>query len=57
MKRMADNSQGFDLKTVLGPESTKRGLGQTSMQERTELSGGSSDIEPSAVKGTIIRVW
>ena len=36
-----DNGQGFDLKKVLGSESTKRGLGLTSMRERTELSGGS----------------
>jgi signal transduction histidine kinase len=53
---LEDNGQGFDLKKVLGSESTKKGLGLTSMRERTELSGGSFAIESSAGKGTIICV-
>jgi PAS domain S-box-containing protein len=52
---LEDNGQGFDLKKVLGSESTKRGLGLTSMRERTELSGGSFTIESAEGKGTIIR--
>jgi PAS domain S-box-containing protein len=52
---LKDNGQGFDLKKVLGSESTKRGLGLTSMRERTELSGGSFNIESSKGKGTIVR--
>jgi len=44
-----DNGMGFDL------ESPKRGLGLTSMRERTELSGGTFVIESSPGKGTIIR--
>ena len=47
---LKDNGQGFDLKKVLGSESTKRGLGLTSMRERTELSGGSFAIESSGGK-------
>ena len=53
---LEDNGQGFDLKKVLGSESTKRGLGLTSMRERTELSGGSFAIESAEGKGTTIHV-
>jgi PAS domain S-box-containing protein len=52
---LEDNGQGFDLKKVLGSESTRRGLGLTSMRERTELSGGSFAIESVERKGTTIR--
>jgi PAS domain S-box-containing protein len=52
---LKDNGQGFDLKKVLGSESTKRGLGLSSMRERTELSGGSFAIESAEGKGTIVR--
>ena len=44
-----DNGMGFDLET------SKRGLGLTSMRERTELSGGAFVIESTPGKGTIIR--
>jgi signal transduction histidine kinase len=50
-----DNGHGFDLEKVLGSEKTRRGLGLTSMRERTELSGGSFSIQSSNEKGTIIR--
>jgi signal transduction histidine kinase len=50
-----DNGQGFNLKKVLGVESTKRGFGLTSMRERTELSGGSFVIESAEGKGTTVR--
>jgi signal transduction histidine kinase len=50
-----DNGHGFDLKKVLSEEGPKRGLGLTSMRERTELSGGSFAIESSPGTGTIIR--
>ncbi len=50
-----DNGQGFDLEKVLGSESTKRGLGLTSMRERAELSGGSLTIESAEGKGTTVR--
>jgi PAS domain S-box-containing protein len=52
---LKDNGQGFDLKKVLASESTKRGLGLTSMRERTQLSGGSFAIESTEGKGTTIR--
>jgi PAS domain S-box-containing protein len=51
---LEDNGQGFDLEKVRG-DSTRRGLGLTSMKERTELSGGSFAIESTEGKGTIIR--
>lgn len=50
-----DNGQGFDVKEVLSTESYKRGLGLSSMRERTELSGGSFTIESIKGKGTVIR--
>jgi PAS domain S-box-containing protein len=52
---LEDNGQGFDLRKVLGSESTKRGLGLTSMRERTEFTGGSFSVESTEGKGTIIR--
>jgi signal transduction histidine kinase len=52
---LKDNGQGFDMKKVLGPESTKWGFGLTSMRERTELSGGSFAIESAQGKGTTVR--
>jgi signal transduction histidine kinase len=44
-----DNGEGFD------PETTKRGLGLTSMRERAELSGGTFEIESGPGKGTTIK--
>jgi signal transduction histidine kinase len=46
---IGDNGMGFDLET------SKRGLGLTSMRERTELSGGSFSMESTIGKGTTIR--
>jgi signal transduction histidine kinase len=40
-----DKGQGFDVEETLSKESYKRGLCLSSMRERAELSGGSSDIE------------
>ena len=50
-----DNGQGFNLKKVISQESTKKGLGLSSMRERAELSGGSFGIESIEGQGTIIR--
>jgi PAS domain S-box-containing protein len=50
-----DNGQGFDLDQVASQESSRRGLGLTSMRERVELSGGSFSIESTRGKGTLIR--
>ncbi len=52
---LEDNGQGFDLGKMLGSESTKRGLGLTSMRERTQFSGGSFAIESVEGKGTTVR--
>ena len=50
-----DNGQGFDLSKAQAPDSTTHGLGLESMRERTELSGGSFQIESTVGKGTMIR--
>jgi PAS domain S-box-containing protein len=50
-----DNGRGFNLGTVTGSETGRRGLGLTSMRERVELSGGSFYIESFEGKGTTIR--
>jgi signal transduction histidine kinase len=52
---LEDNGEGFDLENLFGSQSTKRGLGLTSMRERTELSGGSFVIQSVEGKGTTIR--
>jgi PAS domain S-box-containing protein len=50
-----DNGQGFDLSKAQSPEGASQGLGLKSMKERTELSGGSFEIESTQGKGTIVR--
>jgi signal transduction histidine kinase len=50
-----DNGHGFALKKVLSEEGPKRGLGLTSMRERTELSGGTFEVESTVGKGTVIK--
>ena len=50
-----DNGAGFDLGSVVSTESHKRGLGLTSMQERTELAGGRMCIVSNLGVGTTIR--
>ena len=50
-----DNGMGFDLEEILSSERSGRGLGLNSMRERTELSGGSFDIETTLGAGTMIR--
>ena len=52
---LQDNGQGFDVEKAGSKEATKKGLGLTSMRERTELSGGSFGIESAKGKGTVIR--
>jgi PAS domain S-box-containing protein len=53
---LRDNGRGFNVKESLSVESSRRGLGLTSMRERAELSGGSFAIESIVGKGTTIRV-
>jgi PAS domain S-box-containing protein len=50
-----DNGKGFDLKSALSAESYQKGLGLSSMRERTEISGGFFSIESTVGKGTTIR--
>ncbi|NIS59698.1 MAG: two-component sensor histidine kinase, partial [Proteobacteria bacterium] len=53
-----DNGMGFDLKEALSVKSSRKGLGLSSMKERTELSGGSFAIESVKGSGTIVRaIW
>jgi signal transduction histidine kinase len=50
-----DNGRGFDPEEVLSRESTRRGLGLSSMKERAELSGGLFEIETGQGRGTTVR--
>jgi PAS domain S-box-containing protein len=50
-----DNGTGFGLEEILLSKEPKKGLGLTSMRERTELSGGTFAIETTAGAGTTIR--
>ena len=50
-----DYGQGFDLSRVQSPDGITQGLGLKSMRERTELSGGSFNIQSIEGKGTIVR--
>jgi PAS domain S-box-containing protein len=50
-----DNGMGFDIEENLSVERSRRGLGLTSMRERTELSGGSFSIESIRGEGTTIK--
>jgi signal transduction histidine kinase len=52
---LQDNGRGFDQEKAHSQESTKRGLGLSSMRERVELSQGSFVIESTEGKGTTIR--
>jgi signal transduction histidine kinase len=52
---LQDNGRGFNLEKDSLQETTKRGLGLSSMRERTEISGGSFEVESAEGKGTIIR--
>ncbi len=55
---IGDNGVGFDVREALTVEAVRRGLGLSSMKERSELSGGSFAIESVKGKGTIVRaLW
>jgi len=49
-----DNGRGFSVQQRLFQNDSRRGLGLTSMRERTELSGGSFAIESAEGKGTMV---
>ena len=50
-----DNGRGFNLEETLSSENSRKGLGLTSMRERTELSSGHFTIESTPGGGTTIR--
>jgi len=50
-----DNGKGFDIRSALDRAGSQKGLGLTSMKERTELSGGCFSIRSTLGKGTSIR--
>lgn len=50
-----DNGEGFDIPSALARVCSQKGLGLTSMKERTELSGGCFSIKSTIGKGTSIR--
>ncbi|OGP73124.1 MAG: hypothetical protein A2V86_02935 [Deltaproteobacteria bacterium RBG_16_49_23] len=52
---LQDNGLGFNVEEVGSQETTKRGLGLSSMRERVELAGGSFDIESAKGRGAFIR--
>jgi signal transduction histidine kinase len=49
-----DNGKGFDLHSVISKVDHKKGLGLTSMKERTELCGGRFSITSTIGEGTTI---
>jgi PAS domain S-box-containing protein len=53
-----DNGQGFDKGRMKPVENPHGGFGLTSMKERTELSGGTLDVESYAGEGVTVRaLW
>jgi signal transduction histidine kinase len=50
-----DNGIGFVAEEISSSEKPKKGLGLTSMRERTELSGGTFAIQTAPGAGTTIR--
>lgn len=50
-----DNGVGFHLEEALGKVTLERGLGLTSMEERTQLSGGEFAVESTPGVGTTVR--
>ena len=51
-----DNGKGFDLDSVLHPESPERGFGIIGMQERVSLLEGKIEIQSRPGFGTYIHV-
>lgn len=52
---LQDNGRGFNPESAFAQETGKRGLGLSSMRERTAFSGGSLAIESAQGQGTTIR--
>jgi signal transduction histidine kinase len=53
-----DNGKGVDPLSLVSGENSKKGLGLSSMNERTKFSGGSFSFDSVKGRGTVIRaVW
>ena len=50
-----DNGCGFPIQSLLGEESSMKGLGLTSMRERAELSGGRFTLRSTVGEGTMVQ--
>ncbi len=50
-----DNGEGFDQVRLSSMESSEKGMGLSSMKERTEFLGGSFSIKSFIGKGTVIK--
>jgi signal transduction histidine kinase len=50
-----DNGCGFPIQSLLGEESSMKGLGLTSMRERAELSGGHFTLRSTVGEGTMVQ--
>lgn len=50
-----DNGKGFNVQSALAGDNGRKGMGLTSMKERTELSGGCFEIDSVPGEGTTIR--
>jgi PAS domain S-box-containing protein len=51
-----DNGRGFDVDAIRGRNRAGRGLGLVGMRERSELLGGTFEVESGPGQGTRIRV-
>lgn len=54
--RLEDNGIGFDVKEAFGQEPTAKGLGLTTMDERTRMLGGLLDIRSQEGDGTQVSL-
>jgi len=54
--RIEDNGRGFDKGSVLGPGTTRTGIGLTSIDERVRMLGGSLEIRTGPGQGTSLQL-
>jgi two-component system sensor histidine kinase DegS len=51
-----DDGSGFDVSEIQSPSQQRRGLGLPTIQERTQMLGGSVQIESRLGRGTKVRI-
>ena len=51
-----DDGSGFDVKQVRAMAQHRKGLGLSTMQERTEMLGGEVQVESNPGRGTKVRI-